>query len=74
MKEYIIGYNVYGGGFIQNADGVGYFLLDSDEIDEFVADAPESRGLEFWEASNIDDLARALETGRRRFRTARFIA
>jgi len=74
MKEYIIGYNVYGGGFVQAPDGTGFFLLDSDEIDEFVADAPESRGLEFWEASNIDDLARALETGRRRFRTARLIA
>lgn len=74
MKEYIVGYNTLGGGFIQDADGVGYFLLDSDEIDEFVADAPASRGLEFWEAADIGDLVVALLNHRRKFKSARMIA
>lgn len=74
MKEYIVGYNTFGGGLVQDRDGVGYFLLNSDEIDSFIADAPTSRGIEFWEASNIDDLVEALLNHRRKFKSARMIA
>ena len=72
---YIIGCNVYGGGFIQASDGTGFFLLSNkEEVEAFIADAPESRSVEFWEAESFEDLVEALKTGRPRFRSARLIA
>ena len=74
MKVYIVGYNAYGGGLVQAPDGAGYFLLNEEEIEAFIADAPESRGVEFWVAESFKDLIEALKTGRRQFRSARLIA